>query len=164
MKKYGLKTTVALLGITLLNLGSMSHARIARPNREDLTQSDNAKKMLVHEGALVQTYNLGPTGMRGWMYTVGAYTGEAEQILVTKVDEGSPADGVVAPGDVILGIGETAFTGDPRMALADAITAAERETHRQELAALQSERDDLLGQVAAIREASQPAIADHGQL
>jgi hypothetical protein len=44
---------------------------------------------------------LGPTGLRGWMFYYEGRTTYARQILVTAVDKGSPADGIVAVGDVI---------------------------------------------------------------
>ncbi|HSP42785.1 MAG TPA: DUF6288 domain-containing protein, partial [Luteolibacter sp.] len=78
--------------------------------------------------------NLGPTGMEGWIYNDGGgrlqETAAARQILVTKVDAGSPADGVLAVGDVILGADGTGaapvnFTSDARKSLALAIDAAE---------------------------------------
>ena len=53
------------------------------------------------------TFNLGPTGMRGWAYHVKQDTGESRQILVTDVDAGSPASGVLAVDDVILGASGT---------------------------------------------------------
>lgn len=70
---------------------------------------------------------LGPTGLRGWMFYRDGRTADARQILVTKVEAGSPADGILAVGDVILGAGGKPFDGDPRLQLADAITAAETE-------------------------------------
>ena len=68
---------------------------------------------------------LGPTGLRGWMFYQDGRTTYARQILVTAVDKGSPADGVLAVGDVILGAGGKPFDGDARIRLANAITAAE---------------------------------------
>jgi hypothetical protein len=50
-------------------------------------------------------WNLGPTGARGWIFSRGFDTSESRQILVESVAQGSPADGVLAPGDVILGAG-----------------------------------------------------------
>jgi hypothetical protein len=38
-------------------------------------------------------WNLGPTGARGWMWGRSLETTHARQILITKVDKGSPADG-----------------------------------------------------------------------
>ena len=49
------------------------------------------------------TFNLGPTGARGWAYHESYFTTESRQILVTSVDTGSPADGILGVEDVILG-------------------------------------------------------------
>ena len=70
-------------------------------------------------------WNLGPTGLRGAMWAWSMVTTEARQILVTKVDQGSPAAGIVEVGDVILGVGGGKFTTDARVAFGNAITAAE---------------------------------------
>jgi hypothetical protein len=72
-------------------------------------------------------WNLGPTGVRGWMYCDKLVTTDARQIAITAVDKGSPADGVLAVGDVLLGAGGKAFSFDPRTELGRAITAAETE-------------------------------------
>jgi hypothetical protein len=70
---------------------------------------------------------LGPTGLRGWLFTRKGRSTAARQILVTAVDKGSPADGIVAVGDVILGAGGKLFDGDARIQFGNAITAAETE-------------------------------------
>ena len=70
---------------------------------------------------------LGPTGARGWVYGAKGRTADARQILVTAVAKGSPADGMLNSGDVILGVGEQTFNGDARIQFANAITAAEEE-------------------------------------
>ncbi len=72
-------------------------------------------------------WTLGPTGARGWMHTSGGHSALSRQILVTKVTKGSPADGILSPGDVLLGIGSRPFDSDARVAFARAITAAEEE-------------------------------------
>ena len=54
-------------------------------------------------------------------------TTDARQIAITAVDEGSPADGLIAVGDVILGAGGKLFSFDPRTEFGRAITAAETE-------------------------------------
>jgi hypothetical protein len=82
-----------------------------------------------------RTINLGPTGMRGWVYHVNsggisANTGESRQIQVTAVDSGSPAAGVLAKDDVILGANGTGadpavFSSDARKGLGLAIADAE---------------------------------------
>jgi len=86
---------------------------------------------------LKKVHNLGPTGLEGWMHveyhklapgdlTRAPQTGDARQIYITKVDNGSPADGVIEVGDVVLGIGSRLFAEDPRIALAEAINEAEK--------------------------------------
>ena len=77
-----------------------------------------------------QYTNLGPTGLRGWMYHSGTNTGSSRQILITSVAAGSPADGLFAVDDVILGAdgtGATAthFTSDARKSMGWAIADAE---------------------------------------
>lgn len=72
-------------------------------------------------------WNLGPTGARGWIWGHHLETTNARQILITQVDEGSPADGVVEVGDVILGVEGKLFESDARKAFGRAITAAETE-------------------------------------
>ena len=84
-----------------------------------------------------QSYNLGSTGLRGWIFidrnnmgNDGLQTAQSRQILVTVVGSGTPASGVVALDDVILGAkGGTgtvpAFTSDCRKALGWAIGDAE---------------------------------------
>ena len=70
-------------------------------------------------------FHLGPTGAKGWIYTSGNFmTTDARQILVTEVEAGSAAEGVLEVGDVILGIGKEPFTSDARMALGWAIDEA----------------------------------------
>ena len=70
-------------------------------------------------------WNLGPTGLRGWMFSDRMVTTDARQISITKVDAGSPADGVIAVGDVLLGVGGKPFSYDTRTEMGKAVTAAE---------------------------------------
>ncbi len=85
------------------------------------------------------TYNLGPTGLRGWIYVTtgseihgsnGTMTGESRQILVTVAS--TPASAVLAVDDVILGAMAAStgdvpdFTSDARKAFGAAITEAEK--------------------------------------
>ncbi len=72
-------------------------------------------------------WTLGPTGACGWIYGARGQTTDARQILVTAVAKGSPADGILNSGDVILGVGDQPFRGDARIQFAHAITAAETE-------------------------------------
>ncbi len=75
-------------------------------------------------------WTLGPTGARGWMFGWRLETTEARQILVTKVDPGSPADGRLQTGDVILGVNGRRFDRDARKALGEAITQAEKPANK----------------------------------
>ncbi len=69
-----------------------------------------------HRGCRV---NLGPTGAAAWM--------REHLFHVMTVEAGSPAEGVLRPGDLILGAGDRRFApdADSRRALGDAIGRAE---------------------------------------
>jgi hypothetical protein len=82
------------------------------------------------------TYNLGATGLRGWIHTKAANNLDAaqgrttlasRQILVTHVGAASPAEGVVKVDDVILGVDGSPFNDDARKSFAMAIQEAETE-------------------------------------
>ena len=88
----------------------------------DLTKGDAIPAQARHD------WNLGATGLRGWMYCDKLVTSDARQIAITKVEAKSPADGVIAVGDVILGVGGQAFSIDPRTEMGRALTSAETET------------------------------------
>jgi len=101
------------------------------PSREppDLTKGRNVDR--------ARTYNLGSTGMRGWIYTrpanffescQGRTTTASRQILVTHVGKKSPADGVMKVDDVILGVAGKLFSDDARKCIAVAIQEAEKES------------------------------------
>jgi len=75
-------------------------------------------------------WTLGPTGARGWVWAWKAQTTDARQILVTDVAQGSPADGILQKGDVLLGLDGRPFSGDARIQFARAITTAEKEANR----------------------------------
>lgn len=72
-------------------------------------------------------WTLGATGARGWVWGWRGHTFEARQIYITTVAAGSPADGVLAKGDVILGLAGKMFDDDARVVLARALTEAEKE-------------------------------------
>ncbi|MBL9146158.1 MAG: Ig-like domain repeat protein [Verrucomicrobiaceae bacterium] len=83
-----------------------------------------------------ETYNLGPTGLRGWIYigggngADGTITVQSRQILVTVAS--APGNAVLAVDDVILGAmaGDSGtvplFTSDARKAFGAAITESEK--------------------------------------
>lgn len=74
------------------------------------------------------TWNLGPTGARGWIYSNRMETTEARQILITEVAPDSPANQVLQDGDIILGVAGQEFQFDPRTELGKAITKAEAQS------------------------------------
>lgn len=120
-----LTITACLACFPAVQADAAGGGKIALP---DFTKGDaipeNAKK----------DWNLGPTGARGWMFSDKLVTTDARQISITKVDAGSPAEGVLAVGDVLLGAGGKAFSFDPRTELGRAITTAETEAGGGKLA------------------------------
>jgi uncharacterized protein DUF6288/HEAT repeat protein len=78
-------------------------------------------------------WNLGATGARGWIYSQKMVTSLARQILVTEVAPDSPAEKLLAVGDVILGVGGEAFSYDPRTEFGKALTVAESKAGRGRL-------------------------------
>lgn len=87
----------------------------------DFTQGGTVPKDAKHD------WNLGASGARGWMHCDKLVTSDARQILITSIAKGSPADGVLAVGDVLLGVGGKPFAEDPRTEMGKALTAAESE-------------------------------------
>lgn len=118
-----LNTAVALVSVTLawptVTLGAGGGEIQTAPDFTRGGQRDDS-----HD------WTLGPTGARGWIYGSKGRTTEARQILVTAVAHGSPADGVLQNGDVILGVGDQRFDNDARIQFAHAVTAAEEEQGR----------------------------------
>ncbi len=93
----------------------------------DLTRGDEIPEGAKHD------WTLGATGARGWMFSDKLVTTDARQIAITEVAEDSPADGVLAVGDVILGVAGEPFSHDPRTELGRALTTAESEAGGGEL-------------------------------
>ncbi|MGQ9564339.1 MAG: DUF6288 domain-containing protein [Thermogutta sp.] len=111
-----------VIGVVLLCALLFAHVAAEERRIPDFTRGDS-----IPEGA-TKDWNLGPTGARGWMYCDKLVTSDARQILITRVEKGSPADGILAEGDVILGVNGRPFSYDPRTELGKAITGAESET------------------------------------
>lgn len=76
------------------------------------------------------SYNLGPTGALGWLQVEAGMTEKSRQILITTVEKGSPADGKLETGDVILGVFGKPFDDDARKCFGRAIGQAETEAAR----------------------------------
>ena len=111
-------SAIIWLSVTLLASASPDEKG---PKIPDFTKGDVVPAEAKHD------WNLGPTGLRGWMFCDKLVTTDARQIAITAVDAGSPADGIIAAGDVILGVGGRQFSFDPRTEFGRAITAAETE-------------------------------------
>ena len=118
-----LRRIALLIGIAFT---TTAHAEMPKTN-PDLTVDSKVDRSM--------TYNLGSTGLRGWIYTraanfrdsqEGLTTTVSRQILVTHVGEKSPADGVMQVDDIILGVGGKPFNDDARKLFAAAITEAEK--------------------------------------
>ena len=116
----------------LFLMGVDFESSAAEPSKipPDLTQDSKVDRAL--------TYNLGATGLRGWIHTrpathfdglQGRTTATSRQILVTHVGEKSPADGVLQVDDVILGVAGEPFRDDARKSFAMAIQEAEKEAN-----------------------------------
>lgn len=110
-------TAALFLSANAAMLSAAGPSPKGKPGPLDFTKGDEPTK--------ARDVNLGPTGMRGAMWAWRQRTADARQILVTEVTSGSPADGVMAKGDVILGVGGKRFDSDARIAFGKAITAAE---------------------------------------
>ena len=117
----------------------------------DLTQPGVADRVKFNQipnlAPYAQTYNLGPTGLRGWISNAnnnlaesnshyqGLTTIWSRQILVTVASAPCDTDATILKGDIIVGaMAGTAtdingpvpnFTSDARKAFGEAITAAE---------------------------------------
>lgn len=85
----------------------------------DFTKGDAIPAKAEHD------WNLGPTGLRGWMFCDQMVTTDARQIAITKVENGSPAEGILMVGDVLLGVDGQPFSYDPRTEFGKAVTTAE---------------------------------------
>ncbi len=97
---------------------------MAAPGKGSMTNPDFTKGDPIPDGA-THDWTLGATGARGWMFSDKLETSDARQISITKVEKGSPADGVIEVGDVILGVAGKPFSYDPRTELGKALTVAE---------------------------------------
>lgn len=119
---------IATLGCVLLFLSPALVTGQKQPvTIPDFTKDDPIPEKARHD------WNLGATGLRGWIFTNQFVTSDARQIFVTTVDKGSPAEGSFVTGDVILGVGGKPFTYDPRTEFGKALTAAESKAGGGEL-------------------------------
>ncbi|MFZ9854935.1 MAG: DUF6288 domain-containing protein [Limisphaerales bacterium] len=111
--------TLLLLALLAAPASARAAARSQPLAVPDLTQGDALPKGSRHD------WNLGPTGLRGWMFCDQLVTTDARQIAVTEVAKGSPAEGLFLVGDVLLGVDGRRFSQDPRTEFGRAVTRAE---------------------------------------
>jgi hypothetical protein len=119
-----LVTLAALLAIH----GPSAAAPKVKLSLPDFTRGDTIPAGAKHD------WTLGATGTRGWMFSDKLETTGARQIAITRVEPGSPADGLLAVGDVILGTGGKSFSHDPRVELGRALSTAESDAGGGKLA------------------------------
>ena len=119
MKSHPLSHALLRIGLltTFFMSPTLSAASRVEPPVPDLTAGGKIDDK--HD------WNLGPTGARGWIWGWRLQTTKARQIYITQVAKGSPADGILKTGDVILGVEGKRFSSDPRITMGKAIGAAE---------------------------------------
>ncbi len=117
MKTAGAVIRSLLVAVLMTWCGIACAAQSAPAPIPDFTKGDKPGE--AHD------WTLGSTGARGWIHTNDGHSAAARQILVTAVATGSPSDGVIRTGDVIVGVDGQRFTDDARIRFAQAVTAAE---------------------------------------
>ena len=133
-----LKTSILAHALAFLIAGICT----AQPTPPDLTASGAIAALKTNDSATpkyADTFNLGPTGLRGWIHchfdgfdlaASGRISDASRQILVTTAS--TPGNAVLAVDDVILGAVAANsgtvpnFTSDARKAFGTAITEAEK--------------------------------------
>jgi len=118
--------------VTILLMVALTHATTVVA-KDPVVVPDFTQGAKIPNGAK-HDWNLGPTGLRGWIFCDKLVTTDARQILVTQVDKVSPAAAVFQVGDVILGVGGKPFSHDPRTEFGKAITTAESKAGEGKLA------------------------------
>ncbi len=115
-----------LLAFVLATFLAAPSPAVAAATGQPLTIPDFTRNDPIPTGAR-HDWNLGAIGARGWMFCDKMVTSDARQVAITRVEKGSPSDGILATGDVLLGVGGKAFSYDPRTEIGKALTAAESE-------------------------------------
>ncbi len=122
-----------LLSLALVAFLAAPFPAWAAAKGQPMTIPDFTKGDTITAGAK-HDWNLGAIGTRGWMFCDRMVTSDARQVAITKVEKGSPADGILAVGDVLLGVGGKPFSYDPRTELGQALSAAESDAGGGKLA------------------------------
>ena len=111
-------TLILCTVVLLLGPGVSQGRRGGNPPMIDFTKGGQRDKN--------RDFNLGPIGARGWMWAWQMQTTDARQILITEVEKGSPADGILLKDDVILGVNGAPFASDARIAFGNVVTETEK--------------------------------------
>lgn len=122
MRQVVFLAALAFSSVAIDPSGTSRGGPIQESKVPDLTQGSTIPEDARHD------WNLGATGLRGWMHCDKMVTSDARQIAVTKVAKGSPSEGIFEVGDVILGVGDSLFDHDPRSEMGKALTLAESES------------------------------------
>jgi S1-C subfamily serine protease len=107
--KIKIKPAIAVIAVSLA--AALISPCQAAGKKGTMTKPDFLKGDPIPAGAS-HDWNLGATGSRGWMFSDKRSTADARQIRITEVAKGSPADGILAVGDVILGVAGKPFSHD----------------------------------------------------
>ena len=94
LKNWNLKRLAMLCGLILTLPGDLLAAKGSKPMETAPDFTKGGQRDESHD------WTLGPTGARGWIFTVRGHSHDARQILITAVAGKSPADGVLEKGDV----------------------------------------------------------------
>lgn len=116
-----------LLAVFLVFLGALIGSTGIHAAVPDFTKGETLDPK--HPKKKIQDRTMGPTGLWGQVYSQEMKKGasrDARQWLVTKVEPGSPADGNIQIGDVVVGASGRMFDLDARKLLAAAIQNAEQ--------------------------------------
>ncbi len=121
-----MKPVVSLITLLITCLSLTAAPKVALQN-VDLTKGEPIPAEAKH------SWTLGATGAKGWMFCDKLTTLDARQIGIVEVTPGSPAEGVLQKGDVILGVAGKPFSYDPRPEFGKALTAAESDAGKGNL-------------------------------
>ncbi|MEI6176688.1 MAG: DUF6288 domain-containing protein [Verrucomicrobiota bacterium] len=120
-------TTYTVVSTLLLAVSVVAGGPRIEVKNPDFTKGDSIPEVATH------VWTLGATGATGWIYCDKLTTSDARQIAITEVAKGSPADGILQKGDVILGTAGKAFSYDARSEFGKALTFTESNAGKGEL-------------------------------
>jgi len=119
--KFSSRSLLFICGLGLL----FSSSTLELQAKSSLFENPDFTKGDPIPGVAPKDWNLGATGARGWIFSERLETTDARQIRITRVAPGSPADGFLEVGDVIVGVDDQLFTSDARSTFGQALTRAE---------------------------------------